>query len=146
MSGVWRAEMGWMKGGGRQRKRNRETKGEERPLTCAADKPARELAAGGEELVVVVVVVGGRDTANPISGHDFVLQLTANKGVEDGWRDGSGAEGEAERSLQEFSGPLCSLRLRLPPRLRACYRCRRRGNAVTGSNSGRLVSRRSTKG
>lgn len=38
-----------------------------------------------------------RDTANPISGHYFVLRLTVNKGVEDGW----GEQG-AELSLQEF--------------------------------------------
>lgn len=38
-----------------------------------------------------------RDTANPISGHYFVLRLTVNKGVEDGW----GEQG-VELSLQEF--------------------------------------------
>lgn len=40
-----------------------------------------------------------RDTANPISGHYFVLQLTVNKGVEDGWRDSWREKGRAGREL-----------------------------------------------
>lgn len=69
------------------------------------------------------------DTANPVSGHYFVVQLTANKGVEDGWRDRREAEGEAQRSPQEFRDFLAVFGC---PRLRA--RCCRE-SAGTGTNS-----------
>lgn len=51
--------------------------GEDRPLTYAADKPAREPAAGGEEPRLWTE----GDTANPISGRYFVLQLPVDRGV-----------------------------------------------------------------
>lgn len=41
-----------------------------------------------------------RDTANPISGHYFVLRLTVNKGVEDGW--GGPGRNRPSRSFSDF--------------------------------------------